>query len=171
MTLCCSRPPNSRALGEVMLSEIAPGLDRLSCLITSAVRSAPSTGQRHARGRARAMTVGAMLQRRRHLRASNLCAGRPCGARTLGLCRGAAHWAHLARKRATHRSIPSLPGERGRGGLRSFRRLAGGFETVPGGRVGGRLAPKLVRRPCPRKPEDADFVGVLAWWSRGGSNP
>src|ERR1700694_2740867 len=98
-----------------MLSEIAPGSDRLSCLVPSSVRSAPFAEQRRARGRARAMTVGVMLQRRCHLGAWQSLR-RP--ARHAGsyarIAAEPATWAHLARKRA-HASVlsPQCPARGG----------------------------------------------------------
>jgi hypothetical protein len=48
-------------------------------------------------------------------RFGNLGAGPPCGACALGLCRGRPTWAHLGRKRATHRSCPLCARREGAG--------------------------------------------------------
>jgi hypothetical protein len=161
------RPARPR-LCEVMLSEIAPGLDRLSCLVLSSVRSATFHWATLSARPRQSHDVGAMLQRR-----CPLCAATSTPAAMRGSYARIASGRHLGTSgsETCHASpLSPCPSERGRG-CNASGGWSSGFETVPGGRVGGRLAPKLVRRPCPREPEDADFVGVLAWWSRGGSNP
>jgi hypothetical protein len=57
------RPARPR-LCEVMLSEIAPGLDRLSCLVLSSVRSATFHWATLSARPRQSHDVGAMLQRR-----------------------------------------------------------------------------------------------------------
>jgi hypothetical protein len=71
------------------------------------------------------VTVGAMLQRRCHLGAWQSLRRPAMRGSYARIVQGAATRAHLARKRAPASLLS--PGERGWGGLRSFRRMASGF--------------------------------------------